>query len=74
MENIAGEHADCVLVEIETEAKRVLGSFGPKEYDTLRAANILNGGHFNRVLGQLRVSYAPRPVPSSLASQAALNK
>jgi hypothetical protein len=25
---IAAEHVDCVLVKIETEAERVLGSFG----------------------------------------------
>jgi hypothetical protein len=44
VENVAGEHANRVWVEIETEAERVLGSFGLKEYDTLRAANIPNGG------------------------------
>jgi hypothetical protein len=47
---IATEHAYRVLVEIDTEAERVLGSFGPREYDALRMANISNGGHLNWVL------------------------
>jgi hypothetical protein len=47
VENIATEHANRVLVEIETEAERVLGSFGLKEYDALGAANILNGSRLN---------------------------
>jgi hypothetical protein len=47
---IAVGHANRVLVEIETEAERVLGSFGSREYDALGMVNILNGGHLNRVL------------------------
>jgi hypothetical protein len=59
--NVAAEHVDHVLAEIETEAEKVLGSFRPNEHDALRMANILNGGHLNRVLEQMGVSYTPRP-------------
>jgi hypothetical protein len=45
--NVATEHANHLLVEIQTEAEKVLQSFGPKEYDALCMANILNGGHLN---------------------------
>jgi hypothetical protein len=45
--NIAVEHVDHVLVEIETEAEKVLGSFSPKEHHALRMPNILNVGHLN---------------------------
>jgi hypothetical protein len=50
------------------EAEKVLGSFGPKEYDALCMVNIPNGGHLNRVLEQMGVSYASHPLPSSDAS------
>jgi hypothetical protein len=72
--NIAVEYATRVLVEIETEAKKVLGSFGPKEYDTLYMANISNGVHLNRVLEQMGVLYVLRPLPGSDASHAAIKK
>jgi hypothetical protein len=71
---IAMEHADHFLAEVETEPKRVLGIFGPREYDALRVTNILNGGRLNRVLEQMGVPYFPRPQPSSAASQAANKK
>jgi hypothetical protein len=44
---IAMEHTSHLFAEVETEAKRVLGSFGPREYDALVAANIPNGGRLN---------------------------
>jgi hypothetical protein len=47
---IAVEHAYHFLVEVETEAKRVLGSFGPREYDALGVMNILNDGLLNHIL------------------------
>jgi hypothetical protein len=62
------------LAEVETEAERVLGSFGPREYDALMVANILNGGRLNRVLEQMGVPYFPRPQPGSVASQSANKK
>jgi hypothetical protein len=52
----------------------LLGSFGPKEHDALRLTNIPNDGCLNRVLEQMGVSYAPRPLPGSEASQAAIMK
>jgi hypothetical protein len=71
---IAVGHTDRVLVEIEIEAGRVLGSFGPREYDAFRIVNILNGDRLNRVLEQVWVPYAPRPLPGSEASQLANKK
>jgi hypothetical protein len=43
MGTIAVEHASRVLAEVQTEAERVLGSFGPRECDAIVVANILNG-------------------------------
>jgi hypothetical protein len=74
MGTIAVEHADHFLVDVETDAERVLGSFGPREYDALTVANIPNSGHLNRVFEQIGVSYAPHPLPSSEASQVANEK
>jgi hypothetical protein len=71
METIAVEHTTCFLVEVETETERVLGSFGPREYDAIRVVNVPNGGLLNRVLEQLGVPYFPRPQPGSAASQSA---
>jgi hypothetical protein len=71
---VATEHADRVFVEIETEDERVLGSFRPKEYEALMAANIPNGGQLNWILEQMGVPYAPRPVVGSDASQVAMKK
>jgi hypothetical protein len=61
------------LAEVETEVEKVLWSFGP-EYDTPCTTNILNDGYLNRVLEQMRVPYAPGPLPGSEASQAAIKK
>jgi hypothetical protein len=72
--SITVEHTDHFLVEVETEAERVLGSFRPREYDALAVANILNGGRLNHVLEQMRVTYFPRPQPGSAASQVASKK
>jgi hypothetical protein len=44
---IAAEHVNHFLVEVETDAERVLGNFGPREYDAFAVVNILNGGHLN---------------------------
>jgi hypothetical protein len=62
------------LAEVETEVEKVLWSFRPKEYDTPCTTNILNDGYLNRVLEQMRVPYAPCPLPGSEASQAAIKK
>jgi hypothetical protein len=71
---IAAEHADCFLVEVETEGEWVLGIFGPREYDALRVANIPIGDCLNRILEHLVVSYFPRPQPGSVVSHAANKK
>jgi hypothetical protein len=72
--NVVVEYAAHVLAEVETEAENVLGSFGPQEYDALCMVNIPNDGRLNRVLEQIGVPYAPRPLPGSDASQAAIKK
>jgi hypothetical protein len=53
IENVTVEHTNHVLIEIEVEVERVLGSFRPKEYDALGMANISNGGCLNWVLEQM---------------------
>jgi hypothetical protein len=74
MGSIAAEYVARVLAEVETKAEKVLGSFGPKEFDALCTMNIPNGGRLNWILEQMGVSYAPRPLPHSVASQAAIKK
>jgi hypothetical protein len=74
VESVSLEHANHVLAEVEMEAERVLGSFGPKEHDALGMTNILNDGRLNQVLEQMGVPYAPHPLPGSKASQATIKK
>jgi hypothetical protein len=71
---IAAGHADHFLAEVKKEAERVLGSFGPREYDALMVANIPNNSRLNRVLEQMGVPYFPCPQPGFTASQAANKK
>jgi hypothetical protein len=71
---VAAGHTDRVLALIEMEAERVLGSFGPREYDALKMVNILNGGRLDRVLEQMGMLYSPHPLPGSEASQEANKK
>jgi hypothetical protein len=47
---IAAEHASHVLAEVKTEAERVSGSFGPREYGALVLANVMNGGVTPRIM------------------------
>jgi hypothetical protein len=54
---IVVEHADHFLAEVEMETKEVLGSFGLREYNALRVANIPNDGCLNHVLEQMGVPY-----------------
>jgi hypothetical protein len=72
MGTVVMEYASNVLAEVEMEAEKVLGSFGPREYDALVAVNIPNGGRLNRVFEQIGVSYAPRSLLGSEASQGAI--
>jgi hypothetical protein len=59
--NVAVEHTDHVLAEIETETEiqKVLGSFRSKEHNALSVANILNDSRLNWVLEKMGVPYAP---------------
>jgi hypothetical protein len=66
---VSVEIASHLLAEVETEAERILGSFGPKEYDTLSKANLPNGGHLNCVFEQMGLAYAPRPLPGTKLSR-----
>jgi hypothetical protein len=49
IETVSAENGHRVLGEVETEAKRILGSFRPKEYDALKMADLPNGGRLNLV-------------------------
>jgi hypothetical protein len=71
---IVVEHVDRFLAEVETDTKKLLGSFGLREYDVLKVANIPNGGRLNHVLEQMGVPYFPCPDPGSAASQSANKK
>jgi hypothetical protein len=47
------------LAKVEMNARRVLGSFEPREYNALAMANILNIGHLNRVFNRWWFSMLP---------------
>jgi hypothetical protein len=74
MGTIAVEHTGHFLVEVKKEAERVLGSFEPREYDSLMVENIMDDSRLNHILEQMRVPYFPCPQPSFTASQAANKK
>jgi hypothetical protein len=63
MEVVSVDGASRILVEIETEAKRILGSFGPKEYDAMSMAKLPNGGCLNRIFEHMGLAYAPWLLP-----------
>jgi hypothetical protein len=69
IETVSTENASRVLAEVETEAERILGSFGPKEQDALTMARLPNHGRLNCVFEKMGLAYAPRRLPSSEASQ-----
>jgi hypothetical protein len=68
------ENGPRVLEELEMEAGRILGSFGPKEYDALEMAKLPNGGRLNHVFEQMGLAYAPCPLPGTEAFQATREK
>jgi hypothetical protein len=68
LEMVSTENAHHILAEVETEAKKILGSFRPKEYDALTMAKLPNGGHLNSVFEQMGLAYSPCPLPDSEAS------
>jgi hypothetical protein len=57
------------LAKVETDAKRILASFGPKEYDALAIAKLPNNGRLNPMFEQMGIPYAPRLLPGTEASQ-----
>jgi hypothetical protein len=68
LEMVSTENAHHILAEVETEAKKILGSFRPKEYDALTMAKLPNGGHLNSVFEQMGLAYSPCPLPDNEAS------
>jgi hypothetical protein len=71
---VSAEGASHILAEVETKAERILGSFRPKEYDTLSMVKLPNGGRLNRVFEQMGLAYAPRWLPKIEAFQTAKEK
>jgi hypothetical protein len=67
VEAVSAEDASRFMAKVETDVKRILGSYGPKEHDALMAANLPNGGCLNWVSKQMRVPYAPRSLPGTEA-------
>jgi hypothetical protein len=74
IETISTENGCCVLAEVETEVKRILGIFGPKEHDALEMAKLPNGGLLNHVFEQMGAAYAPRLLPRTEAFQVVREK
>jgi hypothetical protein len=74
IETVSMENGCCVLAQVETEVKRILGIFGPKEHDALEMAKLPNGGLLNHVFEQMGVAYAPRPLPRTEAFQVVREK
>jgi hypothetical protein len=71
VEMVSVENTRHILAKVETEVEKILGSFGPKEYDALTTAKLPNGERLNRVFEQMGLAYALRPLPGSEASQMA---
>jgi hypothetical protein len=46
VEAVSTENAHHILAEVEMEAEKILGSFGPKEYDALNMATLLSKSCF----------------------------
>jgi hypothetical protein len=64
---ISAEGDGHFLAKVETDAKRILGNYGPKEHDVLIMEKLLNGDCLNWVFEQIGVPYAPRPLPGTEA-------
>jgi hypothetical protein len=68
VEAVSAENAGRFLAEIETDAKRILGSFGRKEHGALRTVKLPNGGCLNCVFEHMGVPYALLLLPNIEAS------
>jgi hypothetical protein len=71
METILVEGASHFLEMMETNAEKVLGSYGPREHDACMVMKLSNDGHLNRVFEQMGIPYGPRPLPGTDAFVAA---
>jgi hypothetical protein len=49
VETVSTESANRILVEVEMEEDRILGSFGPNEHDALITVKLPNGRRLNCV-------------------------
>jgi hypothetical protein len=74
VEAISMEDANHFLAKIEMNAEMVLGSYGPREHDACAMAKLPNGVRLNQIFEQMRVPYAPRPLPGTKAFQAVMEK
>jgi hypothetical protein len=74
VEAISTEASSHFLATVEMNAKKILGSYGPREHEVCMAVKLPSGGHLNRVFEQIGVSYALRPLPGTEAFMAATKK
>jgi hypothetical protein len=74
MEPVSVEVVGHFLVKVGTDAERILGSFGPKEYDVLVTVKPPNNGRLNRVFEQMGIPYGPHPLLGTEASQVETEK
>jgi hypothetical protein len=74
VEAIPTESANCFLAKVETNAKKLLGSYVPREHDVCVLATLPNGGHLNQVFEEMGVPYAPRPLSGTEAFTAVTKK
>jgi hypothetical protein len=74
VEAIPTESANRFLAKVETNAKKLLGSYVPREHDVCVLAMLPNGGHLNQVFEEMGVPYAPRPLSGTEAFTAVTKK
>jgi hypothetical protein len=61
VEAISEEEASHFLAKVQTDAERVLGSYGPREHVAYVTLKLTNGGHLNRIFEKMGIPYATRP-------------
>jgi hypothetical protein len=62
VEPVSTEDAGHFLAKVETDAEKILGSFGPKGHDVLMTVKLLNDGCLNRVFEKMGLPYALHPL------------
>jgi hypothetical protein len=70
VEAVSVENSSHVLAEVEIEVERIIGSFGPKEYDAFTKAKLPNGDCLNHVFENMGLAYAPCLLPGTEAFHA----